>query len=55
MAEKIMVSIDKKLLSIVDDKVESIGLGANRSAFISEALVYFMKVKYGLAWKKRRN
>jgi len=54
--EKVLIVINQSLLTRIDDEVKILGHGANRSAYICEALEYYLKVKRGVKGmlKKRK-
>lgn len=43
--EQISININKDVLNILDNYVKNIGMGANRSCFIEEAVVYYLNFK----------
>lgn len=56
--EKILITMNKNLLTRLDELVAKLGHGSNRSAFISEALEYYLLQKKGIMniiRKKRLN
>lgn len=52
--EKVLVSLDKNLLTRLDEEVSRLGHGASRSGFITEALEYYLMTKRGFKNIRRK-
>jgi hypothetical protein len=50
----VLISIDQNVLQRVDEYVQEIGMGSNRSAFLAEAADYYLTIRRGIKNIRRR-
>lgn len=49
-SKPVLVTFKKEILIKMDRHLEKIGIGASRSAFINEAVEYYLKLRMGLGF-----
>ena len=52
--EKVLITVDKNLLTRLDEQLERVGVGSNRSGLIRDACEYYLDLKRGIKNKLRK-